>query len=70
MANSCIITGATGYIGSHVLKYLLSEGWDIHVVADPRFGYDNIKDVMSKIDVFEYSALIPQHYNLTLFISS
>lgn len=58
MANSCIITGATGYIGSHVLKYLLSEGWDIHVVADPRFGYDNIKDVMSKIDVFEYSGNI------------
>lgn len=54
MANSCIITGATGYIGSHVLKYLLFKGWDIHVVADPRFGYDNIKDVFNKIDIFEY----------------
>lgn len=55
MANKCIITGATGYIGSHVLKYLLSKGWDIHVIADPRFGYDNIKDVLSKIDVYEYA---------------
>ena len=54
MANKCIITGATGYIGSHVLKYLLSRGWDIHVIADPRFGYDNIKDILSQIDVFEY----------------
>ena len=54
MANSCIITGATGYIGSHVLKYFLLEGWDIHIIADPRFGYDNIKDVLSQIDVFEY----------------
>jgi CDP-3, 6-dideoxy-D-glycero-L-glycero-4-hexulose-4-reductase len=54
MANSCIITGATGYIGSHVLKFLLSEGWDIHIIADPRFGYDNIKDVLSQIDTFEY----------------
>lgn len=55
MANKCIITGATGYIGSHVLKYLLDEGWDVHVVADPKFGYDNIKEVISQIDVFNYS---------------
>lgn len=54
MKNSCIITGATGYIGSHLLKHLLSEGWKIHVVADPAFGYSNIQDVLDKIDVFEY----------------
>lgn len=58
MANKCIITGATGYIGSHVLKHLLSKGWDIHVIADPRFGYDNIKDVLDAIDVFEYDGNI------------
>lgn len=54
MAKKCIITGATGYIGSHVLKYLLVKEWEIHIIADPRFGYDNIKDVLSQIDVFEY----------------
>lgn len=54
MANKCVITGATGYIGSHVLKYLLTKGWDIHVIADPKFGYDNIEDVLSQIEVFEY----------------
>ena len=54
MVNRCIITGATGYIGSHVLKYLLSKGWEIHIIADPKFGYENIKEVLSQIDVFEY----------------
>ena len=54
MANTCIITGATGYIGSHVLKYLLSRGWDIHVIADPGFGYIAIEDVRSRIDICEY----------------
>lgn len=54
MANKCIMTGATGYIGSHVLKYLLSKGWEIHVVADPKFGYANIEDVLPEIDLFEY----------------
>lgn len=52
------MTGATGYIGSHVLKYLLSKGWEIHVIADPKFGYTNIKDVLSQIDVFEYDGNI------------
>lgn len=55
MANKCIITGATGYIGSHVLRHLLSKGWDIHIIADPKFGYENIKDVLTQIDVYEYA---------------
>lgn len=58
MANKCVMTGATGYIGSHVLKYLLSKGWDIHVIADPKFGYANIEDVLPQIDVFEYDGNI------------
>ncbi len=58
MANKCVMTGATGYIGSHVLKYLLSKGWEIHVIADPKFGYANIEDVLSQIDVFEYDGNI------------
>lgn len=52
------MTGATGYIGSHVLKYLLSKGWEIHVIADPKFGYANIEDILSQIDVFEYDGNI------------
>lgn len=58
MKNSCVITGATGYIGSHVLRHLLAKGWDIHIIADPKFGYANIEDVLSKIDVFEYDGQI------------
>lgn len=58
MENKCVMTGATGYIGSHVLKYLLSKGWVIHVIADPKFGYANIEDVLPQIDVFEYDGNI------------
>ena len=54
MVKKCIITGATGYIGSHILKYILSKEWDIHVVADPKFGFEAIEDVRSQIDIFEY----------------
>ena len=53
MENSCVISGATGYIGSHLLRYLLDKGWKIHIIADPKFGYANIENVLGQIDVFE-----------------
>ena len=31
MKHSCIITGATGYIGSHLVKYLLEQGWEVRI---------------------------------------
>ena len=58
MAKKCIMTGATGYIGSHVLKYLLSKGWDIYIVADPKFGFAAIEDVRPKINILEYDGNI------------
>lgn len=51
---NCIITGATGYIGSHVTRHLLNQGWTVSIIAQSQFGYDNIKDIKSEIDIFEY----------------
>lgn len=51
---TCIITGATGYIGSHILKYLLQKGWNINIIARPESNYANVADVLSRIHVFEY----------------
>lgn len=55
MRHSCIITGATGYIGSHLVKYLLQHGWEVHIIAQPEFGYANIENVKDKIHIFEYN---------------
>lgn len=55
---SCILTGATGYIGSHVARHLLDEGWEVAIISQPQFGYDNINDIKSKLKVFEYDGNI------------
>ena len=57
---SCIITGATGYIGSHVASHLLTQGWTVSIVAQPQFGYENIKDIKSNLDIFEYDGNIQE----------
>ncbi len=51
---SAIISGGTGYIGSHVVKYLLNEGWEINIISRPGSGYSNVEDVKSRLDIFEY----------------
>lgn len=60
---TCIITGATGYIGSNLLKYLLTKGWNIGIITDPAFGYANIEDVKEKVRICEYKGNINQLAN-------
>src|ERR1035437_1160934 len=49
-----VITGATGYIGSNLLRYLLTQDWEIYIIAQPEFGYSNIEDIKDKIQIVEY----------------
>lgn len=55
-----IVTGATGYIGSHLVKELIKQNWEVDIIADPKFGYKNIEDIKDKISIFEYSGNINQ----------
>lgn len=33
MVNRALITGATGYLGSHLVSRLVRDGWDVHIVT-------------------------------------
>jgi len=53
-----VITGATGYIGSHLLKYLLSQNWDVSIIAQAEFGYENIKEQKNQVKIIDYDGNI------------
>ena len=55
---SAIVTGATGYIGSHLVRKLLQDKWTVSIISDPKFGYDNILDIKDQLKVFEYKGKI------------
>ena len=58
-----IITGATGYIGSHVAKHLISKGWKIVIISQPHFGYSNVEEIKTQIEIFEYDGNIESLIN-------
>ncbi|MDU1904886.1 MAG: NAD(P)-dependent oxidoreductase [Dysgonomonas sp.] len=54
MKKKGVITGATGYIGSNLLEYLLDNDWDLYIIAKAEFGYDNILKIKDRITILEY----------------
>lgn len=50
-----VVTGGTGFIGSNLIRVLLKEAWHVCIIADPKFGYSNIEDIFSEVEVIEYT---------------
>ena len=41
----CFVTGATGFLGSHVARQLLNHGADLRLLVRPTSRTDNIDDL-------------------------
>lgn len=50
-----LITGATGFIGSHLTKRLISDGWDVHIIIRDNSNLKQIQDILSSITVHKYN---------------
>jgi len=53
-----IVTGGAGFIGSHLIKYLVKRGHDVKVVDNLRRGtINNLKEIENKIDFHQTNIL-------------
>lgn len=51
-----LVSGATGYIGSNLVRHLLLQGWDVHVITRPGSDLKVLDAVMSSIVVHQHDA--------------
>ncbi len=54
-----LITGITGFAGSHLAEYLLSEGDEVFGIKRVRSPLDNIKNIMNQIELFDCNLMDP-----------
>lgn len=51
-AESILVTGGTGFVGSHLVRRLVHEGLSVHLLVRPRNSYWRIEDVISKVTLW------------------
>jgi UDP-glucose 4-epimerase len=47
----CIITGATGFVGANLLRKLLREGHEVHVLARPGYDPKRLEEVRDQVRI-------------------
>lgn len=62
--NNYIITGATGFIGSNLVRVLLKNNSKITIITRKNSNYSKILDIKDKLNIYEYDGDIIELVNL------
>lgn len=54
LKSRALVTGATGFIGSNLVRHLLTLGWEVHIVARPGASFTVLAPVLDAIVVHEH----------------
>lgn len=49
---SVLVTGATGFLGSHLTRRLLTQGHEVHVLARPDSEFRRLRDIAGRLTVW------------------
>lgn len=60
---SCLITGATGFVGSNLARKLINKNWKVTVICRETSKLDNLEDIKDKINIFRYDKKIENMIN-------
>jgi nucleoside-diphosphate-sugar epimerase len=58
MTKKALITGVTGFIGSHLARRLIKDGWELHAIIRNSSKYDLIQDIKDSVHFHVYEGTI------------
>jgi dihydroflavonol-4-reductase len=76
MTQTAFVTGATGFVGSHVARELHRQGWDVHVLVRPTSSLEDIADVPvtvhtgDVVDAASVSAALPRNADAVFHVAA
>lgn len=53
-ARVALVTGATGFIGGHLVRSLLADGWETHTIVRPSSNATTLRNVLGSSNVHEH----------------
>lgn len=56
-AKTLLITGATGFLGSHLVRRFVADGWDVAILKRPASNLNRIADIQDRLHVFDVDCL-------------
>ncbi len=56
-AKTLLITGATGFLGSHLVRRFVADGWDVAILKRPESNLNRIADIVDRLHVFDVDCL-------------
>lgn len=59
-----LVTGATGFVGSHLVRRLIKDGWKTHIITRSSSNLSLLKDVCSKIIVHQHDGTTNSMINI------
>jgi len=59
-----LITGATGFIGAHLCKKLVEEGWNVHIIVRDKSDLSQIKHILNCLVLHPYNGTMTELLNI------
>jgi nucleoside-diphosphate-sugar epimerase len=53
-SQTALVTGATGFVGSHLVRRLLAENWKVSIIIRPQSKLEVLKDCQEHLNILEH----------------
>ncbi len=61
---TALVTGATGFVGSHLVHRLIKDGWETHIITRSSSNLTQLEDVASKVIVHQHDGTTNSMINI------